>query len=121
MKTGIAASLPAGLREALCWSPSSEKFRLLSGLLLVLFAFYAASFLAIAASRMTEQPSGDFFALWSAARFVFEHPASGVYDPAALKAAQLAMGMDPGVNYPFPYPPSFLLALAPLGLLPHQS
>ena len=88
-------------------------------MLLLLFALYAAIFVAVAASRMTAQPTGDFFALWSAARFLLDHPASEVYDPAALKAAQLAMGMDPGVNYPFPYPPSFLLALAPLGMLPY--
>ena len=104
---------------ALSWPPEGRKFRLLSGILLVLFAAYAVTFFAVTASRMSAQPSGDFFALWSAGRFVLEHPAREVYEPAALKAAQLALGMDPGANYPLPYPPTFLLALAPLGLLPY--
>jgi hypothetical protein len=107
------------LRQALSWRPDSDKFRLLAGILLLLFASYALTFLAITAGRMTGPPRGDFFALWSVARFVFEHPAVEAYDPAALKSAQLALGMDPGTNYPFPYPPSFLLVLAPMGLLPY--
>lgn len=115
-----AGSLRRRLSEALSWRPGSEKFRLLSGILLVLFGAYAVTFLVVTSIRMTAKPSGDFFALWSAARLVLENPAREVYDPAALKAAQLALGMDPGTNYPFPYPPSFLLALAPLGLLPYM-
>lgn len=103
----------------LSWRPDSDKFRLLAAILMLLFAGYALTFLAITAWRMTGPPAGDFFALWSVARFVFEHPAAQAYDPVALKSAQLALGMDPGTNYPFPYPPSFLLALAPLGLLPY--
>lgn len=114
-----AGSLRRRLSQTLSWQPGSEKFRLLSGILLVLFGAYAVTFLVITGFRMIAKPSGDFFALWSAARFVLENPAREVYDPAALKAAQLVLGMDPGTNYPFPYPPSFLLALAPLGLLPY--
>lgn len=109
----------ANQKTARGWGPNGAKFRLLAGLLLLLFAAYALTFLVITAARMAGSQSGDFFALWSVARFIFERPAAAVYDPAALKAAQLALGMDPGTNYPFPYPPSFLLALAPLGFLPY--
>jgi hypothetical protein len=116
--SGVDA-LSENLKKSLRWSPDSDKFRLLTGTLLLLFGTYALAFMAVTVSRMTGPPSGDFFALWSVARFVFERPAVEVYDPASLKAFQLALGMDPGTNYPFPYPPSFLLALAPFGLTPY--
>src|SRR5207245_11236164 len=46
-----------------------------------------------------------------------DHDAIAIYDPGALRSAQLALGMDPGATYPFPYPPSFLFVVWPLGLL----
>jgi alpha-1,2-mannosyltransferase len=102
----------------LSWRPEGSKFRVVAGALLVLFAGYAAVFLVVTARRLAVHPaSGDFFALWSAARFVTAHPAAQAYDAARLHAAQLAMGMDPKSDYPFPYPPFFLLALWPIGHL----
>lgn len=100
------------------WPPDGKKFRLLAGVLLLLFAGYAAAFLVVTAIRLAGPPHGDFFALWSAARFVLRHPAAQVYDPASLKASQLALGMAADTDYPFPYPPSFLLVLWPVGLSP---
>lgn len=109
-------SVSAGLR----WPVDSPRFRLLAAALLGLFAVYGAVYFAITAARAAAgQPIGDFFGLWSCARFLFDHPATAVYDPAALHAAQVALGMDPQGSYPFPYPPSFLVALWPLGLLPY--
>lgn len=116
-----AAGLPAAdpsLAAALRWPPASEKFLVLAGAALLAFAGYQATFLWIAAVRLESQPITDFFGLWSAARFLSDHPAAAVYDPAALKSAQVALGMDAAGSYPFPYPPSFLLALRPFGLLP---
>ena len=103
---------------ALKWPPNSDKFRLLGGVLLALFALYAAVFGVLTVQRLAAGDIGDFFALWSTARLAIERPAAEVYDPAALKTAQLALGMPETQSYPFPYPPSFLLALLPLGLLP---
>lgn len=91
--------------------------RLIVAVALGLFAAYAAVYLWVTALRFAEDPIGDFFGLWSCARFIVEHPAVQVYDPNALHAAQVAMGMRPEAEYPFPYPPSFLLALWPLGQL----
>jgi len=105
-------------RSALRWSPDSDKFRLLAGVLLVLFALYALVFGGLTVKRLQAGQLGDFFALWSTARLAIEGQPAEVYDPAALKAFQLGLGMDEGQSYPFPYPPSFLLALLPLGLLP---
>lgn len=111
-------SIASEFKAALRWRPDSDKFRLLAGIVLALFAGYAVMFGAVTAQRLAEQPIGDFFALWSTARLATEHPAAEAYDPAALKAFQLGLGMAESQSYPFPYPPSFLLALLPLGLLP---
>jgi hypothetical protein len=62
----------------------------------------------------------DFFALWSYAKIAGAHPAAELYDFAVLHARQIALGMDASVDSPFPYPPTFLLLLWPLPLLPYE-
>jgi hypothetical protein len=108
----------SGFSAVLRWLPDSDKFRLLAGVLLGLFALYALVFGVLTVQRQAGGDIGDFFALWSTARLAIERDPAEVYDPAALKAAQVALGMPETQSYPFPYPPSFLLALMPLGLLP---
>src|SRR5437764_2827591 len=61
---------------------------------------------------------GDFFALWSYAKIVSGYSATELYDSAALHARQVALGMDPSYQNPFPYPPLAIFLLWPLGLLP---
>jgi hypothetical protein len=119
LRNAIVDALPGRFRQALTWPTNSDKFRLLGGILLVLFAVYAAIFLIVTARREIAQPSGDFFALWSAARFVAAYPAAQVYDAATLHNAQVALGLDPRADYPFPYPPFFLLLLEPVAKLPY--
>jgi hypothetical protein len=111
------ATAASGLAAALRWPPGSGKFRLLAGILLALSAAYGAAYLAVAVGRGWPAGFGDSFALWSWGRFLIDHPAPAIYDPAALRPAQLALGMDPAASYPFGYPPSFLLVLWPLGRL----
>jgi alpha-1,2-mannosyltransferase len=111
-------SRPGGCGAALTWRPDSDKFRLLALILLVLSAAYGIAYLGVAVSRGWPGGFGDSFALWSWGRFVAAHAAATIYDPAALRPAQLALGMDPGASWPFAYPPSFLLVLWPLGQLP---
>ncbi len=115
---GRVAAIAADLASALSWRPGSDKFRLLAGVLLALFAGYGASYLAVATARGWPGGFGDSFALWSFGRFLADHAAITIYDPTALRSAQLALGMDPGAIYSFPYPPSFLLVVWPLGQLP---
>ncbi len=115
--SGRVAVTTANLASALSWRPASDKFRLLAGVLLVLSATYGATFLAVAITRGWPAGFGDSFSLWSWGRFVDDHAAAEIYDPAVLRSAQLALGMDPGASYPFGYPPSFLLVLWPLGHL----
>ncbi|MGC2413868.1 MAG: glycosyltransferase family 87 protein [Stellaceae bacterium] len=116
MKTAIAIGLNRG--AALTWPPASHKFRVLAGIFLTLFAVYGAADLAVAITRGWPGGFGDSFALWSFGRFLRDHVATAIYDPVALRSAQLTLGMAPGASYPFPYPPSFLLVVWPLGQLP---
>lgn len=100
------------------WRIDGSKFRILAGVLLGLFAAYWAVFVGLTLHRGSGQPS-DFFGLWSVAKFAAAHPAAEVYDAPALRGYQLALGMDPRSDYPFPYPPYFLLMLRPLAALPY--
>ena len=105
---GVAAE---ATKPAPSWRP------LLVSVLLGFFAAYSAFYLWVTAVRFAADPIGDFFGLWSCGRYILEHPAAQVYDADALHAVQVAMGMRPAAEYPFPYPPTFLLALWPLGHL----
>lgn len=69
-------------------------------------------------SCFAKVPAPDFTALWSFGRMMQDHPAAALYDDERLRAYQAALGMDPSGNYPFLYPPIFLLLVWPLGLLP---
>jgi hypothetical protein len=100
------------------WSPVSPGFRFWAGVLLVLCGAYSVAWLAVAVSRPSGAPFGDSIALWTWARFLVEHPATAMYDPSILHAGQAAAGLEPSQYYPFAYPPSFLLVLWPMGLLP---
>ena len=106
------------LAAALSWRPASDKFRLLAGIFLALFAAYGVCDLAVAVARGWPDGFGDSFSLWSWGRFADDRPAAEIYDPVRLHSAQLALGMDPGAAYPFGYPPSYLLVLWPIGHLP---
>src|ERR1700712_2382630 len=61
---------------------------------------------------------GDFFALWTSAVITHGGDAAVNFDADALHARQIALGMNPEGYNPFPYPPTLLLLLGPLGALP---
>jgi Glycosyltransferase family 87 len=61
----------------------------------------------------------DFFALWSFGRFTFSHAPATIYDERLMHAFQVGLGMPSKTVFPFLYPPSMLLALAPFGALPY--
>ena len=63
-------------------------------------------------------PFGDFYALWTSAVVAHDGAPLLNYDADALHEKQVALGMNSHGYNPFPYPPTLLLALAPLGGLP---
>ena len=62
--------------------------------------------------------SGDFAALWSYGQILHTGGAAALYDPDRLQALQTDLGLPADERNPFPYPPGFLLAIWPLGLVP---
>ncbi|CCE03110.1 conserved membrane hypothetical protein [Bradyrhizobium sp. STM 3809] len=86
-------------------------------ILLVAVALYNAAYLASWALSSPQPAFGDFSGLWSFGKFAARFGAA-IYDPFAL--ADYQQQLDPalgGGGFPYPYPPTFLLALIPLGLL----
>src|SRR5436190_11764838 len=63
----------------------------------------------------------DFTGLWSAGLMALNGHALSVYDWSATQAFQ-ARVMAPHEGFlPYPYPPTYLLLLAPLAALPYQA
>ena len=60
---------------------------------------------------------GDFYALWASGFIAHEGQPALNYDSDALHLRQAVLGMNPRAFNPFPYPPTFLLMLAPFGAL----
>ena len=64
--------------------------------------------------------AGDFVCYWAAAHFAAAGHAALAYDPALLAPLEhTQFAFMPNAGFPFLYPPSFLLLLLPLGLLPY--
>ncbi len=102
------------------WGIGERRTGLLCAVVLGLFISYLLLYLFVTVNRTQPYPFGDFFALWSYAKVAVTHPVADIYDPAKLHAAQVALGMNPADENPFPYPPTFLLFLWPLGFLPYR-
>src|SRR5215208_2906002 len=58
----------------------------------------------------------DFLSFWAAGRLAIEGDASSAYDLVRHRAVEEQVVPDVGF-LPFPYPPSFLLVVAPFGIL----
>ncbi len=99
------------------WGARERKTGLLIAVLAGIFTSYLGIYLLVTLHRGERYPFGDFFALWSYAKIALSQSAATLYDPKALHAAQVALGMPPGQENPFPYPPSFILCLRPLAPL----
>ena len=87
--------------------------------IVLLFAAFAAFVLtgvgqALLAGRFI---LSDFFAQWTFARFAWEGHGALIYDTTEVHMYQ--MRIAPGLRqfFPYPYPPSFMLYIAPLGIL----
>jgi hypothetical protein len=58
---------------------------------------------------------GDWFGLWSVPVIARSANVASIYDMQSLAAAQTALGLGGDFRFPFPYPPTFLAILWPLG------
>lgn len=88
-------------------------------LVLVSMALTISVLLSLAIFRNQDLPHSrfmDFTVFWTAARFD-----GAVYDVYALTAAQLDRLPQHWTLRPFPYPPSALLLIKPLALLPYEA
>jgi hypothetical protein len=65
-------------------------------------------------------PFKDFLPLWSYQEIARTHPVAELYNMATTYQRQIALGMKPDPENPFPYPPSFLLFIWPLGLISYN-
>jgi hypothetical protein len=59
----------------------------------------------------------DFGVFWSAARVALEHGAASVFSASWMQPIESTVRSAAGFS-PWPYPPTFLLAVLPFGLLP---
>ena len=90
---------------------------------LVLYLSLALAAVFVLQEMTTDGPLyPDVWGFWTFGRYALTHPPATIYDNAALQAYQAGLGM-PAENgfYPYPYPPWFLLAVAPLGWLPYPA
>ena len=103
------------------WEPRDRKTAWFCAVLIGGCAGFLIASLRVDSTAAKQYLSGDFCALWSWSKIAFSHPATELYDAGKLHAAQLALGMAPQDEYPFPYPPTFLLALWPLRFLSYHA
>jgi hypothetical protein len=92
--------------------PGAGRIWILAGLLAL--GLYDGAFVVKWWQGAQLPPLGDFFAFWSFGRFAAVAGAK-IYDTAALVDYQHTLVPALGGGYPYPYPPSFLLLLVPLG------
>jgi hypothetical protein len=109
------------------WDADKRKTTYLCALVIVACTLFLLIYLSKIWNEYEGQTPGhpprfvDFFSLWSYAKIAGAHPVAELYDFATLHARQVALGMAPGDQSPFPYPPTFLLLLWPLNLLSYDT
>lgn len=92
------------------------------GLAISLAAYAGKSLYSIWANlRVDNIWFNDFFAIWSFAKFPISNHAADIYDRSVLQEFQESLGSAPSIHLPFPYPPSFMLLIIPLGLLSYYA
>lgn len=99
---------------------------LCTGLILASAIFFVANAFLLVTGKpldvadLTAASTSDFFVYFSAARMMLaEAPIAQLYDFEGLRAFQASLAdVAPGYH-PFVYPPTYLLAILPLGLVPY--
>jgi hypothetical protein len=105
---------------------NEERLRVYSWMIVVIFTALFAVWLGRSLPNLVD-PSGkpfgyDFMAFWSAARLALAGRPEAAFDQHAISAVQhAAVPFMPGLLFAWHYPPTFLLPVAPLGLLPYPA
>jgi hypothetical protein len=91
-------------------------------LVICLVVLVACAVTGVAAYAVHQGPTQqDFFGIWSWARFVIERPVARIYDHAEQHAFLQSLNPPFTVPFPFPYPPTYLLLIRPLGWLSYTT
>jgi hypothetical protein len=114
-----AAASPHWLNE--------ERVRVYSWMIVVIFGIVFVVWLGLSLPDLVDprgKPFGyDFIAFWSAARLALAGQPAAAYDLSAIAAVhRIAVpAMGGGMIFAWHYPPTFLLAVLPLGLLSYPT
>jgi hypothetical protein len=105
---------------------NAERIRVYSWMLVAIFGAVMILWVALSLPDLVDlrgKPIGyDFMAFWSAARLTLAGRPETAFDGAAIAAVQhAAVPFLPNIWFPWHYPPTFLLVVAPLGLLPYPA
>jgi len=103
---------------------NEQRIRVYSWIMVGVFGALYVGWLAWSLPDLVDprgKPFGyDFMAFWSAARLALEGRPEAAYDGAAIAAIQhAAVPALSEIWFPWHYPPTFLLAVLPLALLPY--
>ena len=105
---------------------NAERIRVYSWMTVVIFAAVYVAWLGLSLPSLVDprgKPFGyDFMAYWSAARLALTGRPEAVFDEGVIAAVQhAAVPALPGIVFPWHYPPTFLLPVVPLGVLPYPA
>ncbi|HZK89785.1 MAG TPA: glycosyltransferase family 87 protein [Stellaceae bacterium] len=120
MALPLAAPRPPQSRHWL----TEDRIRVYSWIMVAVFGIGFAAMIVRSLPDLVDpqgKPFGyDFMAFWSAARLALAGHPTAVFDGAALSAVQhAAVPAQPAIWFPWHYPPTYLLAVLPLGLVPY--
>jgi hypothetical protein len=116
-ETGSKRNIPPWLAKPLDIALTRKSVELAAIFCGALFFAYVFMAVKVVAEGKQAYHFGDFFALWTSALITHGGDAAINFDADALHTRQTALGMNPGGYNPFPYPPTFLLLLGPIGRL----
>ena len=111
----IASTTESELPDAPA-APAFDRFKRVGTAMAILVILVAIAEFFWNASNPTDR---DFISFWGAAQLALSGDPAAAYDQARLHEVQSAVvTFVNGDGMPFPYPPAFLLLVAPFGLLP---
>ena len=108
------ATIIAALR-ALDVELTERRLRIVLAVLFALSTIFVALCVQSVVTATPHSKFNDFQALWTSGVLAHEGEPAANYNPETLHQRQVALGMPADEHGPFPYPPIFLLLLAPLG------